>query len=229
MSVPVPESWPSGDSVGVAAPPRPMLRGVFHLVAALAAPFGLVALMLIADSPRDYVAASIYAPAVIVLYTTSASYHLVPWPPRMRGVMARLDHSMIFVLIAATYTPFCLKVLGNAWGITMLAVVWALAAAGVLLKVFWPSAPRWLGVALYLAVGWVALIPAAELTQNLEPPALALLLVGGVLYSLGALVYGARRPDPFPRVFGYHEVFHVLVIAGSLVHFSVIAAFVLPS
>jgi hemolysin III len=215
--------------VMAAPPPRPMLRGWFHLVAALAAPAGLVALMLIADSPRDYVAASIYAPAVIVLYATSAGYHLVPWPSRARSVMARLDHSMIFVLIAATYTPFCLKVLNDAWGITMLAVVWALAGAGVLLKLFWPTAPRWLSVALYLAVGWVALIPAMEVIQNLEAAAIGLLLLGGLLYSAGALIYGARRPDPFPRFFGYHEVFHVLVIAGSLVHFSVIAAYVLPA
>jgi hemolysin III len=203
------------------------MRGSLHLAAALAAPFGLVLLLLLADSPNGYVGAAVFASSLMALYTTSASYHIVPWPRRMQGIMKRLDHSMIFVLIAGTYTPFCLLALGLAWGIVMLSVVWSLAALGILLKVLWPSAPRWLGVALYLAVGWLAIVAAAEIVDNLDLAALATLLLGGVLYSIGGIIYALKRPDPFPNVFGFHEVFHVFVIAGSVVHFTLVALFLL--
>jgi hemolysin III len=193
------------------------------------APFGLVLLLLIAHSPRGYVGASIFAASLIALYTTSASYHLIPWRGALRGLMKRLDHSMIFALIAGTYTPFCLVVLGNGWGITMLALAWSLAGAGMLLKSAWPGAPRWLSVGLYLGLGWLALVPAVELAGRMHGGAIATLLAGGVLYSVGGAVYALRRPDPFPRIFGYHEIFHALVIAGTLLHFVLIAVYVLPS
>ncbi len=209
--------------------PRPILRGTLHLAAALLAPFGLVLLLLIADSPRRYVGASIYATSMLLLYASSASYHLVPWSHRLRRVMKRIDHSMIFVLIAGTYTPFFLIVLDYQWGIPMLAAVWTLAAAGVLLKVLRPDAPRWLGVGLYIGLGWIGIIPATQVIPAMSPSALALLIVGGLLYSGGALIYGARRPNPFPRVFGFHEVFHLLVVAGSVIHFIVVAAYLMPS
>lgn len=209
--------------------PRPLMRGALHLLMAILAPFGLVLLLLIADSPRGYVGAAIFAASLVALYTTSASYHLVPWPSRLRGAIARLDHSMIFALIAGTYTPFCLIVLGNAWGITMLALVWSFAGVGMLTLVLWPSAPRWLAVALYMAVGWLALIPAVEIFSRMHAGAIATVLFGGLLYSAGAVVYAMKRPNPFPRVFGFHEIFHVFVIAGSLVHFTLIAVYVLPS
>ncbi|MEX2245964.1 MAG: hemolysin III family protein [Dehalococcoidia bacterium] len=212
-----------------AAQPRPMLRGVLHLLMALAAPAALVALLLWADSARDYVGVSIYGTSVLLLYSVSAGYHLVPWPARIKDGLGRADHSMIFVLIAGTYTPFCLKVIGDAWGISILSVVWALAGAGVVLKVVWPQAPRWLSVGLYLAVGWVAVVSAKPVVEEMSAWALALLLLGGAMYSIGALVYGARRPDPYPRVFGYHEVFHLLVVGGTLAHFMVIAGYVLDA
>ncbi len=208
---------------------RPALRGVLHGVAALLAPIGLVALLLIADSPRRYVGAAIFATSLLLLYGTSASYHLAHWPDRMDRVINRLDHSMIFVLIAGTYTPFCLIVLDDPWGIPMLAVVWTLAAAGVLVAVLRPRAPRWFGVGLYLGLGWVGIVAAAPILTALSVPALALLMAGGAMYSVGAVVYAMRRPDPFPRIFGFHEIFHTFVIAGSALHFIVIAAFVLPS
>jgi hemolysin III len=206
--------------------PRPLLRGVSHLLTAIVAPFGLVALLLLADSPRRYVGAAIFATSLILLYWASANYHLAPWPARLRGLWQRVDHAMIFVLIAGTYTPFCLVILDDAWGIPMLAVVWSLAGAGALLKVVWPNAPRWLSVGLYLALGWIGIIPAAQLVSAMPGPALAMLLVGGVLYSIGGVVYALRRPNPSPRVFGFHEVFHSLVIAGSAVHFVLIAIYV---
>jgi hemolysin III len=206
---------------------RPLMRGTLHLAAAIVAPFGLVWLLIIADSPRGYVGAAIFASTLIALYVSSASYHLVPWPGRWHGIAKRLDHAMIFALIAGTYTPFCLIVLDNAWGITMLALVWTFAGAGMLLKIVWPYAPRWLSVGLYLGLGWIGIVPITEVVSRMDIAPLTLLLVGGALYTIGAVVYGLRRPDPFPRVFGFHEVFHVFVIAGSAVHFSVIAAFVL--
>ena len=205
------------------AEPRPLLRGTMHLGMAIGAPFLLVALLLIADSPREYVSGAIYAATLIGLYTTSASYHLLPWPAMARRTVMRLDHSMIFALIAGTYTPFCLLVIGDAWGISMLSVVWSLAGAGILLKVFWPSAPRWLSVALYVGLGWLSLVAAVPLVDALGMRNASVLALGGVLYTVGGIAYGLRWPDPSPRVFGYHEVFHLLVIAGSFTHFTLIA------
>jgi hemolysin III len=164
---------------------------------------------------------------LIVLYTTSASYHLAPWPDRGRAVIMRLDHAMIFALIAGTYTPFCLLVLGNAWGVTMLSVVWVLAGLGMLMKLAWPKAPRRLSVALYLALGWVGLTAASEVVGAMPAASLALLVAGGLSYSAGALVYATRRPDPWPSLFGFHEVFHALVVLGTALHLATIAAFVL--
>lgn len=211
----------------VASPPRPLFRGAMHGAIAVIAPAGLVLLLLLADSPRGYVGAAIYATTLVLLYSTSASYHLAPWPARVRGLMMRLDHAMIFVLIAGTYTPFCLIVVGDAWGIPMLSVVWTLAGLGMVMKVIWPTGPRWLSVALYIGLGWLGIVAAWPLVTNLSPPAIAMLVAGGALYSVGALAYAARWPDPNPRVFGYHEVFHTLVVAASALHFAVIATYLL--
>ena len=208
---------------------RPLLRGVLHFYAAIAAVVGAAVLLLVAGSARAYVGGAILAASLILLYGTSAAYHRITWTPLMRGLMRRLDYSMIFVLIAGTYTPFCLVVLPNAWGITMLSVIWGVAGGGVLIRVAWPTAPKWLAVSLYVTVGWLALIAAWELVARLEPLPLVLLVLGGVLYTLGGVVYAIRRPNPWPRVFGYHEIFHLLVILGSTVHYSLIAIYVLPS
>jgi hemolysin III len=202
---------------------RPLLRGVLHLLAAGAAIAGIVVLVLLADSAAGYVGGAIFAACLVLLYTTSGVYHVVTWGPRLRNVLKRLDHSTIFLLIAGTYTPFCLALGSTAWGISILALVWSLAGAGVLLKLVWPGGPRWLSVGLYLGVGWLAVVAATELVAWFTLVPLALLLLGGVMYSLGGVVYAARRPDPFPRVFGYHEVFHAFVVAGSAVHFAAAA------
>ena len=207
---------------------RPMLRGYLHALAAPVAIAGLVLLMLLAESARAYVGGAIFAASLVLLYTTSATYHRVTWSERLRPVMKRLDHSMIFVVIAGTYTPFCLAV-DDAWGISMLSVIWGLVGAGIVLKVFWPGAPRWLSVALYVSMGWLAVVASAPLSHWFALAPLALLALGGVLYTLGGVVYAARRPSPFPRVFGYHEVFHALVVAGSAVHFALVAIYLMPA
>jgi hemolysin III len=207
---------------------RPVLRGWFHLVAALFAVAGCVGLVLLADSPRAYVGGAVFAISLILLYSVSATYHVVTWGERARLWLQRLDHSMIFVLIAGSYTPFCL-VIGNTWGIAVLAVVWSVAAAGIALKVAWPSAPRWLGVGLYLSAGWIALVAATELAGWFALAPLLLMLAGGILYSVGGVIYALQRPNPFPRVFGYHEVFHLFVIAGSITHYGVVAGWVMPA
>jgi len=214
----------TGESV-----PRPLLRGVFHAFAAVAAVGGIVLLVLLADSAGAYVGGAVFATSLALLYTTSAAYHRITWKPRLRSLMKRLDHAMIFVLIAGTYTPFCLVVADTAWGISLLSVVWGLAGAGVLMKLAWPNAPRWLSVLLYLAVGWLALVATTELLAWFTAVPLLLLALGGVAYTLGGVVYAAGRPNPFPRVFGYHEVFHALVIAGSSLHFALVALYVVPA
>ena len=208
---------------------RPALRGAFHLAAAIAAIAGTVLLVLLANSARAYVGGAVFGASLILLYTTSAAYHRINWSPRLRGIVRRLDHSMIFVLIAGTYTPICLLVLNTAWWISMLSVVWGIAGAGIILKIAWPRAPKLLSVAFYLTIGWLALVATPQLGSWFTAGPLALLLLGGLLYTLGGVIYALRRPNPFPRVFGYHELVHLLVIAGSVLHYSLVAIYILPA
>ena len=209
--------------------PTTLFRGYLHLVAAIAAPYALLSLLFIADSPREIVGGAIFGASLILLYSTSATLHVAPLGRRLERFVRRIDHSMIFVFIAGAYTPFALVVMGNAWGIPVLSVVGGLALAGVVVTLAAPSAPRWLRVGLYLTLGWVGIAAMPELLRALPGRALALLLLSGVLFSLGGTVYATRRPDPIPRVFGYHEVFHALQIAATVVIYSVVLFYVLPS
>lgn len=208
---------------------RPLLRGYLHLAAGFVAIVGCVVLMVLADSPRAFVGGAIFAASLTLLYFTSATYHLVSWGRKMSAVLKRLDHSMIFVLIAGSYTPFALLAVNGAWGISMLVVVWSIAIAGVVLKIAWPGAPRWLSVMLYVGAGWLALMYAAPLADWVEPVPTALMLAGGLIYTIGGVIYAARRPDPFPRFFGYHEVFHLLTVIAASLHFTVVAAYLMPA
>lgn len=204
------------------------MRGYLHAVAVAVSPFALLLLMLISDSTRDYIGAAVFGTSLILLYTASAVYHLAPQDSRHLGVLRRVDHSMIFFLIAGTYTPFALKVLDNAWGISILAAVWGVAGFGIILKIVVARAPRWLGVSIYVLIGWVGLIPSIQIARALPIEANVLLLVGGLIYSLGAVMYLFRWPNPSPRVFGFHEVFHLMVVLASAAFYLVVAAYVLP-
>jgi len=206
-----------------AAPrPKPLLRGVSHEIAAGVALAGLVALVLLAPGPRARLAAAVYGGSLVALFSVSALYHRPTWTPRLRLWMRRLDHSAIFLLIAGTFTPLCL-LLGDGRARAMLAVVWVGAGLGILRALLWPRAPRWVATALYLALGWAAVPLVPAMYRALGPGSLALLALGGLLYSAGAVIYATRRPDPFPRVFGYHEIFHALVIAAAGLQFAVVA------
>ncbi len=205
---------------------KPLLRGVSHEIAAAAALVAWIALVAAAPSPRARLAATVYGATLLALFTISALYHRPTWAPRARLFWRRLDHSAIFLLIAGTYTPFCL-LLGGAAGSALLAVVWTGAAAGVVQAVAWPTAPKPLVAVVYVALGWVVIPVVPILRLQLGPAFIALLAAGGITYSLGAAVYALRRPDPFPRVFGYHEVFHALVVLAAVLHFVVAARAVL--
>jgi hemolysin III len=202
---------------------------MFHVCGVIAATLGAPLLLLVANSPRAYVGGAIFAASLILLYGTSASYHRITWRPLFRAIISRLDNSMVLVLIAGTYTPFCLIVLNNAWGISMLSVVWGVAGAGILMNLVWPASPRWLRVTFYVVLGWLGLISAWELAAWFTASPLLLLILGGAVYTLGGVVYAIRKPNPWPRVFGYHEIFHLLVILGSTLHYSLVAIYVLPS
>jgi hemolysin III len=202
---------------------KPRLRGVSHQYAFFAAMAAGAALVVLARGAQARVAVAVYALSLCAMFGASALYHRIDWSPRPRAWLRRLDHSMIYVLVAGTYTPFALLVLAPALGWTILAIVWAGALAGVALTLVWTDKPRWLTAALYVALGWVAVVVLPQLWDRAGVMAVALLATGGVLYTLGAVVYARRRPDPAPRVFGYHEVFHVLVIAAAAAQFAAVA------
>ena len=219
----MPYAW--GVEVGLAANDmRPLMRGWIHLGSAVAAPFGLVMLLVQADSWQAYLGATVFGVSVLLLFSTSASYHLLPWRPRARRWMKRLDHAMIFVAVAAILTPFCLVVMSPAWGIAMLCISWALAIGGVVMKMGWPDLPRKVGVTSYLVLGWLPILAAPEVASGLPGWALAATVTCGVLYSVGGLAYGLRWPNPSPRVFGHHEVFHGLVSVATLGMYVVVAS-----
>jgi len=209
-------------------PVRPRLRGVSHEYAFFLSLGCGLALILAASGGRARLASVIYAAAVSALLGTSALYHRVTWRPRARRWMRRLDHSMIFVLIAGTYTPVALLALEGSLANTILIVVWAGALGGVLFKLVWIDAPKWVFAAVYVALGWVSVAIFGELPAAIGWLGVAGLAGGGLLYTLGAIVYASGWPNPSPKVFGYHEVFHALVLLAAAMHYAVIAFVVLP-
>ena len=208
---------------------KPRLRGVWHQWAFFVSVAIGAALVIAAPSGQPRLAAAIYALTVTALFGTSALYHRVTWASvAARRWMRRLDHSMIFCLIAGTYTPFALLVLDGDLATVILIVVWAGALAGVLMKLVWIDAPKALVAVTYVMLGWVAVAAFPTMIERLGVTASTLVAVGGLLYTLGALVYAFQRPDPAPSVFGYHEVFHALVILAAALQYAVIAFYVIP-
>jgi hemolysin III len=209
-------------------PAKPRLRGVIHQYAFYVALVLGAALIVFAPGGRERLAAAVYAFSVAGLLGTSALYHRRDWTVRARMWMRRLDHSMIFVLIAGTYTPFALLVLDGDLARAILIVVWAGALCGTVLNVFWVRAPKWVTASVYIALGWVAVAAFPEMARAMGAVGVGLIAIGGVLYTAGAVIYALRRPNPVPGVFGYHEVFHALVVVAAAAHFAAVAAYALP-
>jgi hemolysin III len=209
---------------------KPRLRGVSHQWAFFVSCAIGAALVIAAPAGTPRLAAAIYAVSVTVLFGVSALYHRINWASvPARRWMRRLDHSAIFILIAGTYTPFALLVLDGRLATVILVVVWAGALGGILLKLVWIDAPKLLAAIVYVALGWVAVAAFPDLFEELGVTGAALVVAGGVLYTAGALVYALKRPDPVPTVFGYHEVFHALVIVAAALQYAVVAFYVLPA
>ncbi|TQL59126.1 PAQR family membrane homeostasis protein TrhA [Oryzihumus leptocrescens] len=219
-SSPSPSSETSPGPVGSAvAALKPHLRGWIHAgTFPLALAAGIV-LVCLAPTGTARLGAAVFGLTAAMLFGTSAVYHRGTWSPRVQGVLKRLDHSNIFLIIAGTYTPFALLLLPPEQSRTLLLIVWTGAIAGVLFRVLWVGAPRWLYTPVYVALGWVAVFYFGPLLQHGGVAVMTLIAVGGLLYTLGAVVYGTKRPNPSPRWFGFHEVFHVFTVAAFVVHY----------
>ena len=198
---------------------KPRLRGWLHLVTSPLTLAAGVVLVALSPTASTRIGSAVFATSALVLFTVSAIYHTGTWSPRAWRFLRRFDHANIFVLIAGSYTPFTLLLLHGTDRVVLLSVVWAGALLGVLFRVFWNHAPRWLYTPIYIALGWAAVFYFGDFVRGSGTAVLVLMVVGGGLYTLGGLVYGLKRPDPFPRWFGFHEVFHTLTIAAFVTHY----------
>lgn len=227
------ESRTATATVTVPAPPfeslmaeRPSWRGRLHTwTFFVGIPAGLV-LVLFAQGTAARVAAAVYVASVLAVFGTSAAYHRLAQSPRARALMQRLDHSMIYLLIAGTYVPICVVALPPSWGVPLLVVVGSGAAVGMALKLFAFGRVRWLGYALYPMLGWTAVLAAPALVRSLELTALLLVVAGGLAYTIGIPVLVRRRPDPWPRTFGYHEIWHSFTVVAAGLHFVAVGSLV---
>ncbi len=208
---------PPGVSLG-----RPRLRGRLHQAAFVVVVPAGIALVAAASAPVGRTGAAIFALSLAAVYGVSALFHRRAWSPAASRRMEQLDHAMIYVLIAGTYTPVCLAVLGGTWRVSVLAAAWTGAGLGVAWSLLGLDRLRGVGVGLYLALGWLIVVALPQIIPRLRGEQLGLLAAGGLLYTVGAIVFALRRPDPFPLVFGYHEVWHVFTIAAGLCHFLLI-------
>ena len=207
---------------------KPRLRGWLHAVMFPISVIAGIVLVMQAETPEAQISAAIFATTAALLFGTSALFHRGSWSPRVKGLLRRMDHSNIYMIIAGTYTPFAVLSLPPGKGQTLLLIVWVGALAGVIFRVFWIGAPRWLYTSVYVGIGWVAIFFLPALIAGAGVTAVLLIAVGGVLYSAGAVVYGLKRPDPWPRWFGFHEVFHSLTIAAFTVHYVAVSIVVYP-
>jgi len=201
---------------------REPFSGLSHLVGAVLSLVGLAVLIytaVVRGSVWHQVALPIFGLSLVLLYTASTLYHLLPVSEVWVRFLRRLDHIMIFVLIAGTYTPFCLVALRGPWGWSLLAAVWGIALGGLFMKLFWLEAPRWLSVGVYMVMGWLVVVAAGPLIRTLPSGALVWIAIGGLFYTVGAGFYATRWPNPVPGVFGFHEIWHLFVMAGSFSHY----------
>jgi hemolysin III len=206
--------------------PKPRWRGRIHLGAfVLSIPAGL-ALVMWSQGVSAHVAAVLFALSLAGLFGTSATYHTGNWTPKIRARLRRLDHAMIFVLIAGSYTPLTILALQPAWGMALLAIVWTVAVVGVTLALTRFDSLHRIGGYLYIGMGWIVVIALPAVVQSLSPAELGLLFAGGVLYTVGAIGLNMKRPNPRPLVFGYHEVWHAMTVAAALCHFTLVAMLV---
>ncbi|MCD8492261.1 MAG: hemolysin III family protein [Geovibrio sp.] len=170
---------------------------------------------------------SIYDLQCSVLYAASAAYHLIPLNEKGTRILKKLDHVMIFMMIAGTYTPFCLVPLRGGWGWSIFGIVWGFAVVGIFFKLFYIHAPRFLSTSIYLAMGWISIVAIYPIVKNVPAGGVVWLAAGGLLYSVGAVIYALKKPNPWPGVFGFHEIWHIFVLAGSFCHFMVMLLYIL--
>lgn len=208
---------------------REPVSGLTHLGGAIAAFIGQIVLLVLASSGLEkLVSTLVYGLSLVGLFSASAAYHLVNAGPKVTAVLRKLDHSAIYLLIAGTYTPFCVNAFSGFYRWGLLAIVWGIAIAGIVVKLFYMGAPRWLSAVIYVSMGWLCLMAAGEMTTALTPFALGWLIAGGVIYTLGAVVYATKMFNFVPGKFGFHEVWHIFVLLGALAHFVAVLGVILP-
>lgn len=201
---------------------KPLARGYIHIAAFFIAIGACVILIAQSHGARTLLSTIIYSITLILLYGVSALYHLPMWSRPNYLLMKRVDHAAIFALIAGTATPICLLGLKSESGLRLLIILWSVAVIGMLTTIFWVHAPKWVRAILYVVIGWLALPYLGEIKVSLGLTNMRLLLIGGIIYTVGALIYAFKKPDPFPLVFGYHEIFHILIVIASGFHFKLI-------
>lgn len=203
-------------------PVKPRMRGTLHQIAFFVSVPAGIALIVLANTGKARFAAVVFATGLAGVFGASAAYHRVAWSVPARKRMKRLDHSMIFVLIAGTYTPLCLLALSGAWSVVMLATVWAGAITGIVMKQFNVDGLRRVSGFLYITLGWISIVTLPQLFHTMSVAAFTLVVVGGLLYTVGAIVFAVKRPDPNPAVFGYHEIWHAFTAGAGLCHYSAV-------
>lgn len=228
VRIPVPvESRAVSDHESV--PAKPLLRGWFHPFAALASLIVTIILLVrtAGDHPRFF-SLLVFGVAMILLFTISSIYHIGNWSPRVRQFWRTFDHSNIYLVIAGTYTPISVIVLDGWMRVLVLALIWSAAVAGVATSWLTFRLPRWVSAVLYIAMGWFVVIPLPSLLDRLPASAMLTLLLGGIFYTVGGVIYATKRPNPFPRVFGFHEIFHLFVVAGAASFIVMVWVWVVP-
>ena len=208
---------------------RDPVSGLTHLAAAGAAALGLVGLLVAGKGQAvKEISFLIYGLSLMLMFSTSAAYHLIQGKPQTVDILRKIDHSAIYLLIAGTYTPICLSFFGGFWRWGLLSIIWAMALTGVGVKVFMMNAQRWITTGIYLLMGWFSVLAISEMLRTMPPGAILWLVAGGLFFTIGAVIYILKRPNPRPGVFGFHEIWHIFVILGCLSHFLVVAGYVAP-